>query len=285
MTGTKHVCSSRVRPILIARTPVLRAIFAGVPRLSAWPLVARLRHRLSGVLPVLSRSASPAPSTSTAAAPLRLSSYFAAGFGVATGLLATAPAEAAVVSIDIGPSGFNIAGLNAGLGYNSTAITNFPFASAGTLNLYGLGGSNQWGLAGIVGLEFAVNSSSPVSPRNFSLGSTVDGSALFQTAVVTSVFRYGYGSFTSAPDFGPGSYLGFKTAQDNYGWLEVTWSNTANSWEILSGAYESVPNTGIGVPVPEPVAVSLASVAALAMGGAAILRLRKTRQKHATPAC
>ena len=103
--------------------------------------------------------------------------------------------------------------------------------------------------------------------------------------MVTSVFRYGYGSFTSAPDFGPGSYLGFKTAQDNYGWLEVTWSNTANSWEILSGAYESVPNTGIGVPVPEPVAVSLASVAALAMGGAAILRLRKTRQKHATPAC
>ncbi len=227
---------------------------------------------------MMSRSASPASSTSTAAAPLRLSSYFATGFGVATGLLATAPAEAAVVSIDIGPSGFNIGGVNGGIGYGSTTVADFPFTSAGSLKLYGLGDSNQWGLGGIVGLEFAVASSSPVSPRNFGAGSTVDGSALFQTAVVTSVFRYGYGTFTSAPNFGPGSYLGFKTAQNNYGWLEVTWDNTSENWEILSGAYETVPNTGIGVPVPEPIAVSVASVAALAMGGAAIRRLRRTRQ-------
>lgn len=207
----------------------------------------------------------------------RLSGYLAAGVGAATGGLATAPVEAAVVSIDIGPSGFNIAGVNAGLGYGSTTVNNFPFASAGDLKLYGLGDSNFWGLAGIAGLEFAVTAPSTASPRNFSSGSTVDGSALFQTAVVTSVFRYGYNSFTSSPNFGPGSYMGFKTTQNNYGWLEVTWNNASANWEILSGAYETTPNTGIGVPVPEPLAISAGCLAALAMGGAAIRRLRQSR--------
>jgi hypothetical protein len=191
--------------------------------------------------------------------------------------LATAPVEAAVVSIDIGPSGFNIGGVNAGLGYGSTTAYDFPFASAGNLKLYGLGDSNSWGLAGNVGLQIAVNAATTANPRNFTSGSTIDGSALFQTAVVTSVFRYGYGSFTSAPDFGPGSYLGFKTAQNNYGWLEVTWSNASENWEILSGAYETTPNTGIDVPVPEPVVASVAGLAALAVGSGAIRRLRQRR--------
>jgi hypothetical protein len=244
-------------------------------RAASGPLVSVLV--LTGVLPVTSRSALKALASSSTSAPVRLSSYFAAGFGAATGMLALAPAEAAVVAIDIGPSGFNIAGVNAGLGYGSTTVANFPLTSAGSLKLYGLGDSNQWGLAGIVGLEFAVNSTSPVSPRNFSPGSTVDGSALFQTAVVTSVFRYGYGAVTSAPDFGPGSYLGFKTSQNNYGWLEVTWNNASADWEVLSGAYESVPNTGIGVPVPEPLAAGVAGVAALAVGSAAIRRLRRAQ--------
>ena len=76
---------------------------------------------------MMSRSASPVSSTSTSAAPRRLSSYLAAGFGAATGILATAPAEAAVVSIDIGPSGFNIDGVNGGIGYGSTTVADFPF--------------------------------------------------------------------------------------------------------------------------------------------------------------
>ena len=228
------------------------------------------------------RSSRTVSATVRSASAARLSGYLAAGMGAAAGGLATTPVEAAVVSIDIGPSGFNIGGVNAGLGYGSTTVNNFPFASAGDLKLYGQGDSNFWGLAGITGLEFAVNSQNTASPRNFSVGSTVDGTALFQTAVVASVFRYGYGSFTSSPDFGPGSYMGFKTAQNNYGWLEVTWNNASDNWEILSGAYETTPNTGIGVPVPEPLAISAGCVAALAMGGAAIRRLRQSRSDLAT---
>ena len=74
--------------------------------------------------------------------------------------------------------------------------------------------------------------------------------------------------------------MGFKTAQNNYGWLEVSWSSSLLDWEILSGAYETSPNTGIGIPVPEPVAVSLAGVAALAMGGAAVRRWRTARREQ-----
>jgi hypothetical protein len=226
---------------------------------------------------VKTRSTRTASSTGLAASASRLSGYVAAGFGAAAGTLATAPSEAAVVSIDIGPSGFNIGGVNAGLGYASSTAYDFPFASAGNLKLYGLGDSNSWGLAGDVGLQIAVNAATSANPRNFTSGSTIDSSALFQTAVVTSVFRYGYGSFTSAPDFGPGSYLGFKTSQNNYGWLEVTWDNVSANWEILSGAYETSPNTGIDVPVPEPVLVTAAGLAALALGGGAIRRLRQAR--------
>lgn len=223
------------------------------------------------------RSSRTVSATARSAAATRLSGYLAAGVSAATGALATAPVEAAVVSIDIGPSGFNIAGVNAGLGYGSTTVNNFPFASAGDLKLYGQGDSNFWGLAGIVGLEFAVNAQTTASPRNFGSGSIIDGSALFQSAPIQSVFRYGYGSFTSSPDFGPGSYMGFKTSQNNYGWLEVTWNNASDNWEILSGAYETTPDTGIGVPVPEPLAISAGCLAALAMGGAAIRRLRQSR--------
>lgn len=244
----------------------------------AFPPVAVSAFSLRS-LPVTS-PAHRAVSSSASTSPRRLAGYLAAGLGAAGGL-ATAPAEAAVVSIDIGPSGFNIAGPNAGLGYGSSTTYDFPFTSAGALKLYGLGDSNSWGLAGIVGLDFAVTSSATAKPRNFSPGSTVDGSALFQSSVVMSLFRYGYGSFTSAPNFGPGSYMGFKTSQNNYGWLEVTWNNTSEDWEILSGAYETTPNTGIGVPVPEPLGASLAGVAALAMGGAAISRLRQARKRAA----
>ena len=231
---------------------------------------------------MMSRSRSPhsGSSASVTDSSFRLTGYLATGFGVATGMLATAPVEAAVVSIDIGASGFNIEGINAGLGYSSTTVPNFPFTSAGSLKLYGLCDSNNWGLAGDLGLEFAVTAATTASPRNFSAGSMIDSGALFQSAVDQSVFRYGYNTFITSPDFGPGSYMGFKTAQNNYGWLEVSWSSSLLDWEILSGAYETSPNTGIGIPVPEPVAVSLAGVAALAMGGAAVRRWRTARREQ-----
>ena len=55
--------------------------------------------------------------------------------------------------------------------------------------------------------------------------------------------------------FGPGSYLGFRSANGYSGRLEVTWPPTL-MFEILSGAFEGV--TGVGIEagavaaVPEP---------------------------------
>lgn len=59
---------------------------------------------------------------------------------------------------------------------------------------------------------------------------------------VSSIFKYF--SFESS-DFGSGSYIGFKTAQRNYGWLQVTWDGATDTYQIYSGAYES----DAGVPI------------------------------------
>jgi hypothetical protein len=64
----------------------------------------------------------------------------------------------------------------------------------------------------------------------------------------------------------------------------VTWDNTLNQFQILSGAYETTPNTSIlagAVPVPEPSAVALAGIGALALGAGAIRRSRKARKAAA----
>ena len=68
--------------------------------------------------------------------------------------------------------------------------------------------------------------------------------------------------------------MGFKTAQGNYGWLEVTWNAKASEFEILSGAYESTPGVSIlAGAVPEP----SSSLLALVAGGAALTRRRRQR--------
>ena len=70
--------------------------------------------------------------------------------------------------------------------------------------------------------------------------------------------------------------MGFRSGEpDNYiyGYFEVTWNETSSEFEILSGAYESTPNTPIAVP--EPSAIALTGIGALALGAGAIRRSRK----------
>jgi hypothetical protein len=215
----------------------------------------------------------------TAKQSARLGAYLAAGLGAST--IATSNVEAAIVVIDIGPTGFNIGGINGGL-TSGTDIsrTSFPLNGGGTIQLYN-NSSGHTGMDGDDGLEFAINGGN-ASPRNFALNASINSSANFSGDSAFSSFRYTYYSSTSSPNFNSGSYMGFKTASSTnmYGWLEVTWNSKSSQFQILSGAYENTPGVAIlagdtGAAVPEP---STWALSALLAGGAAFTVWRK-RQK------
>jgi hypothetical protein len=215
----------------------------------------------------------------------RLGAYLAAGLGAA----ATSTTDAAIVNINIGPSGLNIGGVNAGLGLYDSTLTYFPDSGPGFLFLANQeyfptvgGGGTVTGLA--LFYVFATDSAAPASPTRFALNAPINGSSNFPNNVYTgaSFFKVveDYGSYSS-PNFGPGSYMGFRTANNSFGWLEVTWDGT--DFEILSGAYETDPGVAIlagqgagPAAVPEP---GTWAAAALLAGGAAFARWRKRRDE------
>lgn len=214
----------------------------------------------------------------------KLAAYAAAPLSL--GLLSCGEADAAVVSINVGPTGFNIAGINAGLSAGTTGSrADFPTTGGGTLNLYnnlntnvdfssiGLGAYSQGSY-----LQFAVGVNT-ASPTNFSAGQTVSSLADFTNSFTNSKFKTFYSTTSTSPDFGAGSYMGFRDVLGRYGYLEVTWSSSSSQFQILSGAYESVPGTPI--VVPEPATMGAIGVAALALGAGAIRRSRKARKEIA----
>jgi hypothetical protein len=212
----------------------------------------------------------------TAKQSARLGAYLAAGLGAST--IATSNVEAAIVVIDIGPTGFNIGGINGGL-TSGTRIsrTSFPLNGGGSIQLFN-NYNGYTGMDGNDGLVFAINGGY-ASPRKFALNASIDSSATFSGLSDNSVFKYGDNISTS---FNSGSYMGFKTAPSTnmYGWLEVTWSSKSSQFQILSGAYENTPGVAIlagdtGAAVPEP---STWALSALLAGGAAFTVWRK-RQK------
>ena len=98
----------------------------------------------------------------------RLGTYLTITVGAGT-LAGTA--EAAIVSLDIGPSGLDIGGVNGGL-YSSKKAVLFP--TGGVLELYeNYGGYSDTGLDGGDGLVFAINGGF-TSPRKFSAGNIID---------------------------------------------------------------------------------------------------------------
>ena len=80
--------------------------------------------------------------------------------------------------------------------------------------------------------------------------------------------------------------MGFQTAQGNLGWLEVTWSGATDTFQVYSGAYESVAgvtilagDTGGGTSaVPEPTQVA-SSLLLLALGSAGVAIQRQRAKK------
>jgi len=198
---------------------------------------------------------------------------------VAAGLLFSAgTAQAELISINIGPTGFNIGGINAGIANgNSNVASSFPI-SGNTLFLYNEEVYNPpsdvlTGLEGM-GLTFAAGAT-PATPVNFSLNASIGSGPTYRSGA-ESLFKF---SPSVSPEFGAGSYMGFKTAQNNYGWLEVTWKPSTSRFQILSGAYESTPNVAVlagAAAVPEP-STCVMALAGLACGGYSMFRRRRVR--------
>lgn len=218
----------------------------------------------------------PSSSTLDPAKSPRLEAYLAVGLQASA--LAASAVEAGIVQVDIGPTGANIAGVNAGLAPGGGRQQVFPSSDQ-----YWLGVFNNYtnGYVSLLGLAMGPNSGVAftggyASPRNFAFDEVIDSTASFTSGFYQPVFRLTLPSGTSvSPDFGPNSYIGFRTNFNRYGWMEVTWSQASAQFQILSAAYEDQAGVAIRAgQVPEPGAGSLA---ALVLGGAAVARWRAVR--------
>ena len=185
---------------------------------------------------------------------------------VTVGTLASS-AHAAIVSLDI----TSISGPNAGVApgsFNSIDMSTLHSGLSGQLQTYN-GIDGKWGMDVDSGAYFIINGG-PTSPRNIASGNPIYFPNYFDDLSGRLLFRFGG---NVSPDFGAGSYIGFHDTYGRLGWLEVTWTSATNTFEILSGAYESTPIMGIAAgAVPEP-STAMLSLGALAAG--ALIRRRK----------
>ena len=217
----------------------------------------------------------------------RLEAYLAAGLG-SCGLASSA--QAGVVTLDLTKAGSNqvdITGVNGGAGLGSFNIVNEFFlpgnanalwVSNGALGVYGLFGAN--------GLEFGSGGSN-ASPQAFLPGASIGGSTSTVWSAYFNVSSFKFNSTESAA-FGPSTYMAMRSTVGTdfyYGWIEVTWDPNTDQFRLISAAYEDTPNTAIlagdtsggPAPVPEPAS---SAVVALLMGGAALRKWRKNKNKQ-----
>ena len=211
----------------------------------------------------------------------RLAAYMATGVG-AIGLGTSS--QAAVVSIDLtGNTGDNM-GLPNGYQRNYYFIPNSTLIASNNYNgFFGLG------ITGITGAGVAVTSTGSgdaETPIKFGPGEWIDSSFDdFTPSYNKSVFK---NLTRTVGDFGPNSFIGFKTDLVNgvnyYGYIEVLWNASTNTFKLVSAAYEDTgaaiqtPGGGGGA-VPEPAS---GAVVALLMGGTALRQWRKKRRDQET---
>jgi hypothetical protein len=215
--------------------------------------------------------------------PSRLGTYLATAVG-SCGLATSA--DGAIVNIDLtNVQGNNITGPNGGVTAGSKlTIANWLGAGTGQIEIYN-SSSGYTGLDGYptggISLLFAVTGSGYASPRNFAANATIDSSATW-TGVASRIF-FDYAGLYSA-NFGANSFMGFRFGSSswNYGWIEATWNSSTTTFQLLSAAYESTPDTailaGAAAPVPEP---STGALAALVLGGTALGVARRRRKQEA----
>ena len=201
----------------------------------------------------------------------RLEAYLAAGVG-AIGLGTCT--EAAIVSIDLtGKTGDNMGVAPGGFqDFYDVLPNNQRLSVLNNYGIYGMRGlsvQNGGGIAATWGNSFA-------TPVKFGAGETIGSSSSFMDSYSPTVFK---STWRTSPDFGPNSFLGFKTAAGQYGYFEVLWTASTNTFNLVSAAYESTPGVAIQTPagaVPEPAS---GAIAALLMGGTALRQWRKKRRQ------
>lgn len=232
----------------------------------------------------------------------------AAAASIGGGILGTAPAEAAVVLVDVS----SISGINAGLApgnsttFNITAangnffeprIRNFPssnnYDSIG-FDFNGFG----FGVNGLIAYgdyqRTGVSYPKAATPNAFSAGTVIDSSVFANSDGNAfgsgSTFREFYGIAYVSPDI-TNKYLAFRTntvgtgADPNYGWINVTWNSSTSQFQILGAAYES--DAGVAIQTPSGPATSdvpgpapLLGLAAMVNGARALRRLRAARLRQ-----
>ena len=201
----------------------------------------------------------------------RLGAYLATGVG-AIGLGTSA--DAGVISLDL--TGYT--GDNMGLANGVFARTYFipgntivafsSYRGNTGLSLQSVYGGGILATTGNGGFDTPINNGPGVV-----IGPS---SGTFEPGYLTTVFK---NSLRTVSDFGPSSFLGFKTNAGQYGYMEVLWTASTNTFKLVSAAYETDVGVAIqtpgGAPVPEPAS---GAVVALLMGGTALRQWRKKRQ-------
>jgi hypothetical protein len=199
------------------------------------------------------------------------------------GLLGGA-SKAAVVNINL--TGYT--GDNGGAPVGDSRVI-FPFApneglfATNQTNVF----SNSFGSQVITGVQYirvgltggiaTTGAALSDTPIKFGAGATIDGSYTFVDDMQSSFKN----PVRTAADFGPNSFLGFRTSAGQFGYIEVTWTASTNTFRLISAAYESTAGVAIQTPsassggeVPEPASAMIAS---LFLGGAALKRWRSKR--------
>ncbi len=225
--------------------------------------------------------------------------------GVVLGVFSITSSHAALIQITSIP-GITLGAPNGGLGNPGGAdITLVPGGGTATLrnNAYDQTGFMQksyrapmnYGFFTIpeeLALEFALASDNYASPRQFTSGQSIDSSALWTySAIENSEFKTT--TYPMSPDFGPNTYMGFRSgggaAGYNYGYLEVTWASATQTFTIFGGAYESLRGVGItagslvSASVPEPGQVAASLLLLSGIGGYIFLKRRKAAKPAVAP--
>ena len=192
------------------------------------------------------------------------------------GLLGEA-SKAAVVNINLtGKTGDNAGAAVGGI----TIVQFFPdFTIFFAYNQFFTGNNTLTGfeiasMSGVAGIAYT-GASTTGGPVKFGAAATIDASSNF-TDDGAGFFK---NDSRTVGDFGSDSFLGFKTSSGQFGYIEVTWTASTNTFRLISAAYESTPGVaiqtpGVQAPVPEPASAMIAS---LFLGGAALKRWRNQR--------
>ena len=208
-------------------------------------------------------------------------------------MLASVPADAAIVTIDLtsaGTGGIDITGVNAGMNYAQAKTVVGGFVPGGDLDVFcgysstSASSVRALGLDGDGNLRFAHNDGVLASPFNYAAGQTIDGTADYSSSDDETTFYYTSSSGTHySANFGPNSYVGFRfgnsTVGFRYGYIEVLWTWTGDpstsTFQLLSAAYESQAGVGILAGASAVPGAGLASLATIGLAGVARRRRRR----------